>query len=115
MRSPSLLHALLLLALVGFSVPGEARQDPGAVRSEVMRFLRTQTVSLPGEVNIQVGEFAPDNVLPPCVQLEAFLPPGARASGASRIAAMAGGVSTWQHSTLKLARFSAAATSSEQM
>ena len=79
MRSPSLLHALLLLALVGFSVPGEARQDPGAVRSEVMRFLRTQTVSLPGEVNIQVGEFAPDNVLLPCVQLEAFLPPGARA------------------------------------
>lgn len=81
MRSPSLLHALLLLALVGFSVPGEARQDLGAVRSEVMRFLRTQTVSLPGEVNIQVGEFAPDNVLPPCVQLEAFLPPGTRAWG----------------------------------
>ena len=36
-------------------------------------------------------------------------PPGARASGASRIAAMAGGVSTWQHSTLKLASPSSAA------
>lgn len=81
MRLRHILPALLLLAFIGVSGPGEARQDPAGVRSEVTRFLRAQTVSLPGEVSIQVSEFAPDNVLPPCVQLEAFLPPGARAWG----------------------------------
>ncbi len=81
MKSAHAFTALLMIALTSFAGLCQARQDPAAVRSEVTRFLRLQTISLPGEVSVQVGEFAPDNALPPCVQLEAFLPPGARAWG----------------------------------
>ena len=81
MKSAHSFTALLMIALASFAGLCQARQDPAAVRSEVTRFLRLQTISLPGEVSVQVGEFAADNALPPCVQLEAFLPPGARAWG----------------------------------
>lgn len=81
MKLPRLLPSLLLIALTSLTSLCQARQDPAPVRSEVSRFLRLQTISLPGEVTIQVGEFAADNALAPCVQLEAFLPPGARAWG----------------------------------
>lgn len=83
MKPVSSLIALLftLLMLAGASHPALARQDPAPVRAEVGRLLNIQTRSLPGEVNIQVGDFSADNVLPPCLQLEAFLPPGARAWG----------------------------------
>ena len=81
MKPAYTLTALLLIALTSFAGLCQARQEPAAVRSEVSRLLRQQTISLPGEVSIQVGEFAADNALPPCVQLEAFLPPGARAWG----------------------------------
>ena len=81
MKSAHTFTTLLMIALASFAGLCQARQDPAAVRSEVTRFLRLQTISLPGEVSVQVGEFAPDNALPPCVQLEAFLPPGARAWG----------------------------------
>lgn len=70
-----------LLALIGASNSAIARQDPAPVRAEVGRFLNIQARSLPGEVNIKVGDFTSDNQLPPCLQLEAFLPPGARAWG----------------------------------
>lgn len=70
-----------LLALIGTSNSAIARQDPAPVRTEISRFLNIQTRSLPGEVNIKVGDFTIDNQLPPCLQLEAFLPPGARAWG----------------------------------
>jgi flagella basal body P-ring formation protein FlgA len=65
------------------------------VRSEVTRFLRLQTISLPGEVSVQVGEFAADNALPPCVQLEAFLPPAPAPGAASRWAACPEPWSAW--------------------
>ena len=81
MKSAHAFTALLMIALSSFAGLCPAPQGPAAVRSEVTRFLRLQTISLPGEVSVQVGEFAPDNALPPCVQLEAFLPPGARAWG----------------------------------
>lgn len=81
MKSAHSFTALLMIALASFAGLCQARQDPAAVRNEVTRFLRLQTISLPGEVSVQVGEFAADNALPPCVQLEAFLPPGARAWG----------------------------------
>lgn len=81
MKSAHTFTALLMIALASFAGLCQARQDPAAVRNEVTRFLRLQTISLPGEVSVQVGEFAADNALPPCVQLEAFLPPGARAWG----------------------------------
>ena len=79
MFRPAPLLALALLLLP--ALPLQARQDPVPVRAEVNRFLDLQSRSLPGEVRIQVGEFNGDNGLVPCVQLEAFLPPGARAWG----------------------------------
>lgn len=79
MLRPALLVALALLLLP--ALPVQARQDPVPVRAEVNRFLDLQSRSLPGEVRIQVGEFNGDNGLVPCVQLEAFLPAGARAWG----------------------------------
>lgn len=80
----ALLRLLSILALLGLVAPPQpafARQDPAPVRAEVSRFLNIQSRSLPGEVSVQVGDFAADNVLPPCLQLEAFLPPGSRQWG----------------------------------
>lgn len=76
-----LIPALALPVLLIAPPPASARQDPAPVRAEVARFLNIQSRSLPGEVSVQVGDFAADNVLPPCVQLEAFLPPGSRQWG----------------------------------
>jgi len=76
-----LIAELALLGLGTGFLAGLARQDPAPVRAEVSRFLDIQSRSLPGEVHVQVGDFAADNVLPPCVQLEAFLPPGSRQWG----------------------------------
>jgi flagella basal body P-ring formation protein FlgA len=95
MKSAHAFTALLMIALTSFAGLCQARQDPAAVRSEVTRFLRLQTISLPGEVSVQVGEFAPDNALPPCVQLEAFLPPGARAWGRVSVGVRCLGPSSW--------------------
>jgi hypothetical protein len=89
MKSAHAFTALLMIALTSFAGLCQARQDPAAVRSEVTRFLRLQTISLPGEVSVQVGEFAADNALPPCVQLEAFLPPAPAPGAASRWASAA--------------------------
>ena len=71
----------LLLVLLNLAAPAAARQDAAPVRAEVSRFLAAQARSLSGEVSIQVGEFGAGNALAPCLQLEAFLPPGARAWG----------------------------------
>lgn len=71
----------LLLFLLTVAAPAAARQDAAPVRAEVGRFLAAQTRSLSGQVTIQVGEFAVDNALAPCLQLEAFLPPNGRAWG----------------------------------
>ncbi len=88
-----LLPSLLVLLVVAGNA--QARQDAAPVRAEVARFLDLQTRSLPGEVRIQVGEFAPDNALPPCVQLEAFLPPNARAWGRVSVGVRCLAPSTW--------------------
>lgn len=76
-----LMPVLALLGLGTLALPAVARQDPAPVRAEVSRFLDIQSRSLPGEVHVQVGDFAADNALPPCLQLEAFLPPGSRPWG----------------------------------
>jgi len=90
LRRPFALAALL--ALTGLAA---ARQDPAPVRAEVGRFLATQTRSLPGAVSILVGDFAADNPLPACVQLEAFLPAGARAWGRVSVGVRCLAPSTW--------------------
>lgn len=90
-----LLSILALLGLVAPLHPAFARQDPAPVRAEVSRFLNIQSRSLPGEVSIQVGDFAADNVLPSCLQLEAFLPPGSRQWGRLTVGVRCLAPSTW--------------------
>lgn len=76
-----LASAIVLFGLVGIVTPALARQDPAPVRAEIGRFLSMQTRSLTGDVSVQIGDFAADNALPPCLQFEAFLPPGTRLWG----------------------------------
>jgi flagellar basal body P-ring formation protein FlgA len=89
------MRARLLLSLLLVLPSAHARQDPLPVRQAVERFLYIQTQSLAGEVRIQVGEFAADNQLQACDQLEAFLPPGARAWGRSSIGVRCLAPSPW--------------------
>ncbi|MDD3352777.1 flagellar basal body P-ring formation chaperone FlgA [Zoogloea sp.] len=88
--------ALLLLVTLQIS-PGHAlaRQDPLPIKAEVARFLEIQARSLPGEASIQVGEFSPANALIPCVQLEAFFAPGARAWGRVTVGVRCLAPATW--------------------
>lgn len=91
-------HLLSVLALLGLAHPFQpafARQDPAPVRAEVARFLNIQSHSLPGEVSVQVGDFASDNALPACLQLEAFLPPGSRQWGRLTVGVRCLAPSTW--------------------
>lgn len=80
-RPSAALFALIAATLFAATGAALARQDPAPVQAEIGRFLNLQTRSLPGEVSIQVGDFAADNALQPCLQLEAFLPAGVRAWG----------------------------------
>lgn len=59
----------------------QAQQPPEAVRAAARDLLLKESTGLPGKVVIEVGEFDARNQLPPCVALEAFLPPGTRAWG----------------------------------
>lgn len=90
-----LLSILAFASLANPLQPAFARQDPAPVRAEVTRFLNIQSHSLPGEVSIQVGDFAADNALSPCLQLEAFLPPGSRQWGRLTVGVRCLAPSTW--------------------
>lgn len=92
MLRPALLFAVVLLLP---APPLQARQDPVPVRAEVNRLLDLHSRSLPGEVRIQVGEFNGVNGLTPCVQLEAFLPAGARAWGRVSVGVRCLAPTTW--------------------
>lgn len=70
---------VLLLALLSFGAG--ARQEPAEVKRVVEDFLRVQTRGLPGEASFTVGAIDPNNNLPPCPALEAFLPAGGRPWG----------------------------------
>lgn len=94
----ALVHAprlLLALTLAATASPALARQDPAPVQAEVARFLTVETRSLAGEVHIQVGDFAANNQLTPCVQLSAFLPPGARPWGRVSVGVRCLAPATW--------------------
>lgn len=54
-------------------------QDPAALQAHAERFLKMQTVGLPGKVTIEVTP--PRNALPACSALDAFQPAGSRGTG----------------------------------
>ena len=72
----------VLALLICLAPPVMARQPEAPVREVVERFLGEQTAGLAGEVRIETGRIDDRNQLPPCRQLQAFLPAGARAWGA---------------------------------
>ncbi|MCB1955016.1 MAG: flagellar basal body P-ring formation protein FlgA [Rhodocyclaceae bacterium] len=77
--SLTLLPTLLLMALL--PGPTEARQPPEPVKALVSRYLAERTAGLAGEIHISVDDLDPNNHLPPCSALAAFLPEGQRAWG----------------------------------
>lgn len=86
LQTPSRRAGRLIATLValGIGAPSpllHAQQTPAAIEAQVHDFLREQTAGLPGEVNIVVSPFDPNNQLPACAALEAFLPAGTRAWG----------------------------------
>ncbi len=85
MRHPRRAVSYALLPLLLMPMTGWSRQEPAPVEQAVSRFLAEQTSGLAGEVRIEVGRFDPNNHLPPCRQLSAFLPSGQRAWGQTTV------------------------------
>lgn len=72
-----------------------AQQPPRPVVATAEAFLWQQTTGLPGEVSISVGAFDPNNRLPPCTALEAFLPGTTRAWGAVNVGIRCNAPAPW--------------------
>src|SRR5436190_1763291 len=73
-----------------------APQSPAALQSVVRDFLAQQTREQPGEVSIKVNEPDPRLKLPPCAQIEAFLPNGARLAGRTLVGVRCKEGNVWQ-------------------
>ncbi len=63
----------------------EGRQDLDALQTRVEKFLKSQSVGMPGKVDVVVSPIDPRNNLAPCSAPEAFLPPGKRAWGKTTV------------------------------
>lgn len=62
-----------------------ARQDHGALRETISRFLQTQAGGMPGQIRVEVGAIDPRLNLPFCPNPEAYLPPGGKAWGKTSV------------------------------
>ena len=88
--------ALFTLALCSAAMAQAApRQDPGALRSTVARFLEVQAGGLPGQIRVEVGAIDPRLNLAACANPEAFLPPGSRAWGKTSVGVRCGAPAAW--------------------
>ncbi|ENO89520.1 flagellar basal body P-ring formation chaperone FlgA [Thauera linaloolentis] len=83
------------LALFALFLPAAAHQPPEAVEAAVRGFLEREVQGLPGDVRIGVRAFDPDNRLPPCTALEAFLQPGTRAWGQVSVGVRCNAPAAW--------------------
>ena len=73
----------------------QARQDPAALRINVEQFLQRQTVGLPGEVKIEIGQIDTRMNLPACMQPEPFLAHGSRVWGKTSVGVRCTAPSPW--------------------
>ena len=73
----------------------QPRQDPGALRMHVEQFLQRQTVGLPGEVTIEIGQIDARMNLPACMQPEPFLAHGSRVWGKTSVGVRCTAPSPW--------------------
>lgn len=79
----SLLRLLPALLAGSLALPATAlaQQAAAPVEAAVRAMLERESAGLPGTVELEVGTLDPANQLPPCAELEAFLPSGAIAWG----------------------------------
>ncbi|THF64186.1 flagellar basal body P-ring formation chaperone FlgA [Pseudothauera rhizosphaerae] len=83
------------LALAVSFASAAAQQAAEPVRATALRFLQAEAAGLPGEVKVSVGELDPNNRLPPCAELAAFFPAGARAWGQTNVGVRCDSPVTW--------------------
>ncbi|MBK4737020.1 flagellar basal body P-ring formation protein FlgA [Noviherbaspirillum sp. DKR-6] len=62
-----------------------ARQEHGALRETISRFLQTQAGGMPGQIRVEVGAIDPRLNLAACPNPEAYLPPGGKAWGKTSV------------------------------
>ncbi|HYD79783.1 MAG TPA: flagellar basal body P-ring formation chaperone FlgA [Paucimonas sp.] len=72
-----------------------ARQDPAHIRQVVEQFLNMQTVGLPGQVTIKIGQIDSRSKLAACAAPQAFLPGGSRAWGKTTVGVRCSEPATW--------------------
>ncbi len=77
-----LFSVLLLTALPAHTATQHSHAE---IRAAIESFVRAQTITLPGQVAIQVGEIDRRLALPTCPTLEAFVPPGGKLLGNSTV------------------------------
>ncbi|MBI1173851.1 MAG: flagellar basal body P-ring formation protein FlgA [Sideroxydans sp.] len=78
MKKLLLIFTLLLPALPAWAAPQQSHNE---IRQAITRFVRMQTQSLPGKVEIKVDEIDRRLQLNACPALETFLPPGGHLLG----------------------------------
>lgn len=93
---------LLTLMLNILPVHAAAAQDRAApqqghaeIQAAVEAFVRAQTQNLPGKATISVSEIDRRVVLPACLALEPFLPPGGQLFGNASIGVRCKGPASW--------------------
>lgn len=70
-------------------------QDPADIHGAVEAFVRAQTASLPGRVEVSVGAVDPRLKLARCESLEAFLPAGVRLWGNATVGVRCASPKKW--------------------
>ncbi len=94
--SRSHLLALAASGLVLATPPLHAQQPPAPVTAVAQQLLELETRGLPGRVELQISALDARNQLPPCAQLEAFIPGGTRPWGAISVGVRCESPVTWQ-------------------
>lgn len=93
LRSLTPLLCTLSVAATCLSLPAWANTE--AIRSTALRHVQVQSRGLPGKVDIEIGQLAPNTRLPTCSHLEAFTPTSARPWGSTHVGVRCLGPNRW--------------------
>lgn len=94
----SILLLFLPLAMLSNNAQATAinkPQDINTIKNKAHEFLSTQTVGIPGKVNISVGSIDKYTKLEECIALEAFMPAGSRPWGKTTVGIRCAAPSVW--------------------
>jgi flagella basal body P-ring formation protein FlgA len=97
MKKLSLSPRGLLLLAMAWHVPvwAATQQSHEEIRAAIAGFAHDQTLSLPGQVTVKVGEIDRRIALPACAEPEPFLPPGGRLLGNATVGVRCPGSNGW--------------------